>query len=359
MNDDDSDKSFSSCTADDPLVLHEDAEGKEESNVISDPGSVMTEVTIDKDEVPAVVSASPPECDELKAQDPDDSGSLKQSESLSETVPVEKLEDVPPSSEPERTRPADESTESPLNGSINNEYNISRQRLDSSSKTAAISNGLILPSAEARSAVLNQLRAYEAKRRPYYQSKLASSLIYWRSVCELMAQSLEETERIESLILGNIEMQKNIAEHCQGVVEDRIDVDGKLLDSKKAKRLQEEKKSRYHNLATFWKSNSDQTILTKLLGFTQPLTPASQAASDEQKKISHHSSILGSVLDFHTSTADRFAENSAILREEAWLPLMTLRSKLEEQISLMEKMGGVIMTQLQSAENTIQHSWCM
>jgi hypothetical protein len=228
---------------------------------------------------------------------------------------------------------------------------------DSLSPTAAISNGFVLPSPDARLIVLNRLRLYEAKRRPYYQGKLASSIVYWRSLCELMAQSLEDTERVESLVLANIEMQKNMAEHCQGVVEDRIDVDGRLLDSKKAKKLQDEKKSKYNNMATFWKSNSDQTVIHKLLGFAPPLNPT-PVGHEEYKKITQHANMLGSVLDFHLSTADRFTENSLILREEAWLPLMTLRSKLDEEINLMDKMGGVIMAQLQSAESTIQQSWC-
>jgi hypothetical protein len=371
MAEDDSDKSFISCSADDDQMAHEDGEEYGETSLKSDielsippthreettshvQSSACQDCSSNSNGQDLEVQKSEPDC--LTGEDISTSDPVTNPTTTASTELPEDISTSDAVMNPTMTVSTESDGVSQVGDRTRTDSHTPVQISDVSSPTAAMSNGFVLPSAEARMAVLSRLRAYEAKRRPYYQGKLASSLLYWRSLCELMAQSLEEMERIESLILGNIEMQKTIAEHCQGVVEDRIDIDGKLLDSKKARKLQDEKRTRYNNLANFWKANSDQTTLSKLLGFTPPQTSA--ANNDEHKKLSQHSSILRSVLDFHTSSADRFAENSAILREEAWLPLMTLRSKLEEQIALMEKMGGVIMTHLESAENTIQLSWC-
>jgi len=374
MAEDDSDKSFISCSADDDQTIHEEVEDHGERSLMTDTKTadlLIGKLELRDEPVQPISDSQKVSNVNYKNLAVEDSLTNSVSEGISGDAPhdekkiLEEIEETTTTTESANKEHSDDknhtdtksvphSAEKTQNAD-NNTYTYIPDA--SPSPTAAVSNGFVLPSAEARMAVLSRLRVYEAKRRPYYQGKLASSLLYWRSVCEMMSVSLEEMERIESLILGNIEMQKAMSEHCQGVVEDRIDVDGKLLDSKKAKKLQEEKRTRYNYLATFWKSNSDQITLSKLLGFAPP--QQSPAINDDNKKLSQHSSsILRSVLDFHTSSADRFAENSALLREEAWLPLMTLRSKLEEQISLMEKMGGVIMTQLESAENTIQQAWC-
>ena len=89
-----------------------------------------------------------------------------------------------------------------------------------------------------RLATHSKLRAYEAKRRLAYESKLQSSSLYWHAFRTLMHDSLLETQKADILIKGWTYTAKSYGDHMMSVGEWCIDEKGvPVVDVKKKKKL--------------------------------------------------------------------------------------------------------------------------
>jgi hypothetical protein len=72
----------------------------------------------------------------------------------------------------------------------------------------------------------SKLRAYEAKRRMAYESKLHSSSLYWHAFRTLMHDSLLETQKANILIRGWTHASKNYRDSLMSIGEWFIDEKG-------------------------------------------------------------------------------------------------------------------------------------
>lgn len=83
-----------------------------------------------------------------------------------------------------------------------------------------------------------KLRAYEAKRRMAYESKLQSSSLYWHAFRTLMHDSLLETQKVDILLQGWTHASQIYAASMLSVGEWCIDEKGTpVTDPKKKKKL--------------------------------------------------------------------------------------------------------------------------
>ena len=99
-----------------------------------------------------------------------------------------------------------------------------------------------------RLATHSKLRAYEAKRRLAYESKLQSSSLYWHAFRTLMHDSLLETQKADILLKGWTYTAKTYGDHMMSVGEWCIDEKGvPVVDVKKKKKLFEVHDNNSHN----------------------------------------------------------------------------------------------------------------
>jgi hypothetical protein len=91
---------------------------------------------------------------------------------------------------------------------------------------------------QKRSATHSKLRAYEAKRRSAYESKLQSSSLYWRAFRTLMHDSLLETQKADALLRGWTHASETYEISMRSVGEWCIDEKGvPVTDAKKKKKM--------------------------------------------------------------------------------------------------------------------------
>ena len=91
---------------------------------------------------------------------------------------------------------------------------------------------------QERSATHSKLRAYEAKRRSAYESKLKSSSLYWRAFHTLMNDSLLETQKAYALLRGWTHASETYEISMRSIGEWCIDEKGvPVTDPKKKKKI--------------------------------------------------------------------------------------------------------------------------
>lgn len=91
---------------------------------------------------------------------------------------------------------------------------------------------------QKRSETHSKLRAYEAKRRTAYESKLQSSSLYWRAFRTLMHDSLLETQKADALLRGWTHASEVYEMNMRSVGEWCIDEKGvPVTDAKKKKKI--------------------------------------------------------------------------------------------------------------------------
>ena len=91
---------------------------------------------------------------------------------------------------------------------------------------------------QRRNTTHSKLRAYEAKRRAAYESKLQSSSLYWRAFRTLMHDSLLETQKADALLRGWTHASETYEMSMRSVGEWCIDEKGvPVTDAKKKKKI--------------------------------------------------------------------------------------------------------------------------
>lgn len=206
----------------------------------------------------------------------------------------------------------------------------------------------------------SRLRAYEAKRRSAYTSKLSSSSLYWRSFRDLLHSSLEETERAEILVLGSAYANQAYSVTMACAAEDCLDDDGRpVIDPKKRKKLKEKREKARAERRGYGKAAADGAATLqgeteegkRRVGTLRPMRPA------KDSELEKRGTMLHSLIESHGILAERFAENAKFVQEEMATEIGNLRDELSSEVEMMEKLGDAILDELEEAEHEVNRAW--
>eukprot|EP00521_Asterionellopsis_glacialis_P007111 CAMPEP_0195283530 /NCGR_PEP_ID=MMETSP0707-20130614/2048_1 /TAXON_ID=33640 /ORGANISM="Asterionellopsis glacialis, Strain CCMP134" /LENGTH=691 /DNA_ID=CAMNT_0040342713 /DNA_START=170 /DNA_END=2245 /DNA_ORIENTATION=+ len=193
---------------------------------------------------------------------------------------------------------------------------------------------------QSRSETHGKLRAYEARRRSAYSSKLESSSLYWRSFRDLLHASVHETARAERLVLGSVKVNQTYAQAMQATYEDVFldDRGNPVTDIRKQKRLQEQRM-----LPPDHPSSSSSTSSVPSGGDT----PAHETGSG----------MLSSLIDSQCIIAKQFGDNASHVSTEIVSEISVLRHELQTQVKEIEELGNAIIAELEIAETEVEEAW--
>ena len=160
-----------------------------------------------------------------------------------------------------------------------------------------------------------RLRAYEAKRRAAYGTKLTSSSLYWRSFRDLLHSSLEETERAEVLVKGSANAIEAFAGAMKAAGGDALDDDGRpVTDPKKLKKLQEKRERRRAERVGHRGGHHPGEEADRKTTPNSRLGVSSQAFDDAASD--KRGGMLRSLVESQGVMGERFSENSKFVRAE-------------------------------------------
>jgi hypothetical protein len=244
---------------------------------------------------------------------------------------------------------------------------------NSSKEFEAMSTPLLNP--KVRDAGFQELRSYEAKRRSIYLSKLNSSSLYWRSFRDLLSKAYQETERAEELVKASVVANKAYGAYLAAAAEDRIDrANGKPVDERKGKRMQEDKTKRYNRLGggglimgmTPKKDGIGMDEITrKPANGSAPSTPQAKrddaGATGLRQTISIQGlpddSLVNKLIASTGEMAEHFQENVSFVEDVVLIKLIELRKELECEVNIMSLLGDNTISELERAEEEVQYAW--
>uniref|UniRef100_A0A7S4IAT0 PH domain-containing protein n=1 Tax=Odontella aurita TaxID=265563 RepID=A0A7S4IAT0_9STRA len=285
------------------------------------------------------------------------------------TLPAEEGEDeAPAAAEEEAAKEADDEppkdlplpapeTPPPAPAAPAAEHSVSAQAKAGMATPRPVENSV-------RATSHSRLRAYEAKRRSAYTSKLGSSSLYWRSFRDLLHSSLEETERAEVLVLGNAMANRAYSVAMACAAEDALDDDGRpVLDPKKRKKLKERREKIRADRRGYGKGAADGTGggAATLQGETEEGRRRGSAlrspTPSQDASLEKRGTMLHSLVESHGILAERFAENAKFVHEEMAMEIGNLRDDLNGEVETMEKLGDAILDELEEAEHEVDRAW--
>mmetsp|Transcript_4887 Transcript_4887/g.6907 ORF Transcript_4887/g.6907 Transcript_4887/m.6907 type:complete len:695 (+) Transcript_4887:142-2226(+) len=206
---------------------------------------------------------------------------------------------------------------------------------------------------QSRSETHGKLRAYEARRRSAYSSKLESSSLYWRSFRDLLHASVHETARAERLVLGSVKVNQTYAQAMQATYEDIFldDRGNPVTDSRKQKRLQEQR------------TLSSPPPIVGLDNSTTTTTTATSSLDEKKNNDTNTttttsgSGMLSSLIDSQCIIAKQFGDNASHVSTEIVSEITVLRHELQTQVKEIEELGNAIIAELEIAENEVEEAW--
>jgi hypothetical protein len=247
-----------------------------------------------------------------------------------------------------------------------------------------------------RSKQFLELRSYEAKRRSIYTHKQKSTALYWKAFRSLLSKSYQETDRAENLIRGVHLANEAYARVLAAAADDRLDYNGKPVDERRGKRLQEDRRKKYSHLgggsllmgmsmeidrkqqekerekikkkADYAAINSDlsQPGLTSAAVATAATLDASEQGSGEEAGIEPaisfeglpEDSLIKSLVECQFEMAEAFNENVKFVGDVVCVKLVELKKELEAECSVMSALGDATIFELDRAEEDVQKAWC-
>jgi hypothetical protein len=174
-----------------------------------------------------------------------------------------------------------------------------------------------------------KLRTYETKRRLAYKSKLDSISLYWKSYCDLLSASLQETGRAQRIVLGTSHAYAMYAEAMQGIYEDTF------LDDK-------------GNIAKDRQKRKKALARKKALG---------EENGVGQPKTTNATSVLKEVREAQSDLASRFQESSKNMDEEIAELIGSLLDTTRESFDAIEGLGSSILVELEKTEKEVTQAW--
>ena len=180
-----------------------------------------------------------------------------------------------------------------------------------------------MAAASTREGHHENLRAYESRRRLAYAAKLESCTLYWKSVRDLLAASIQETARAQRLVLGTSRAHQLYSDAMHAMYEDVF------LDDKGNVMLKPKQKQK---LATTRKKPVRRADGTK-------------------------PSVLTSVRDAQLTVAERFGENARNMDTEIADEIGRLLENLKKMFAEMEALGNSILNELEKTELEVSSAW--
>lgn len=175
---------------------------------------------------------------------------------------------------------------------------------------------------EGRQTTFNELKAYEARRRLAYTSKLDSTSLYWKSYLDLIKAALSETGRAQRLVLGTCRAHKVYGEALSAMNEDVfLDEKGNVATKNQRKRL---------------------------------------STARQQKKVSTsntENSMLSEMRFAQQTVAEKFSESAHNMDEEIADAITSLLDDVKKQFSVMEELGSAILKELEKTELQVSSAW--
>jgi hypothetical protein len=176
--------------------------------------------------------------------------------------------------------------------------------------------------AEQRKTTFNELKAYEARRRLAYSSKLDSISLYWKSYLDLIRAALSETGRAQRLVVGTCRAHQIYANAMKAMQDDVfLDEKGNIASEKLQKRL--------------------ETL-------RQP---------KQEPKSSNRKSILSEIRTAQQTVAEKFRGNAKNMDEEIADAVTSLLDDVKRQFSVMEELGSAVLSQLEKTEAEVTVAW--
>ena len=178
-----------------------------------------------------------------------------------------------------------------------------------------------------------KLKTYETQRRLAYSSKLDSISLYWKSYCDLLSASLQETGRARRIVLGTSHAYAMYAEAMQGIYEDTfLDDKGNIVKDRLKKKKAVARRKVF---------NED---LEKANGIGQSITAG---------KVS----VLKEVRQAQNDLASRFEESSKNMDEEIAELIGSLLHTTRESFETIERLGSSILVELEKTEKEVTDAW--
>jgi len=174
-----------------------------------------------------------------------------------------------------------------------------------------------------------RLREYETKRRIAYTSKYDSISLYWKSYKDLLSASIQETGRVQRLIVGTSRAHQLYADAMIAMHNDTfLDDKGSIANKNQQKRLAPNR-----NLVV--QSIEDGNIY----------------------KGSKKSSVLKEVREGQKSLGDKFAESANNMNEELADAVVTMHEEIRTNFTAMEQLGTSILKELERTEQEVNQAW--
>mmetsp|Transcript_749 Transcript_749/g.1364 ORF Transcript_749/g.1364 Transcript_749/m.1364 type:complete len:592 (+) Transcript_749:123-1898(+) len=202
---------------------------------------------------------------------------------------------------------------------------------------------------QRRSATHSKLRAYEAKRRTAYESKLQSSSLYWHAFRTLMHDSLLETQKADLLARGWTHASTSYAANMTSVGEWAIDDKGApITDARKKKRIFEANEKGAVGGGVGVAFGADN------IPMNDKHVPLAVAEFYREEKCG---SMVQHLADSAGSVASQYEEMVKYMNEEVLPELSSLLDHLKSEVMVMEKLGDSIMGELEAAEDEVCKAW--
>lgn len=183
------------------------------------------------------------------------------------------------------------------------------------------------PASNAKQGNHEKLREYETRRRLAYSSKHDSMALYWKSYCDLLSASLQETGRAKRLVLGTCRAHQLYSNAMQAMYDDTfLDEKGNVANDKQQKRLASVRRK-----PKMWTKGGESDV-------------KSSSAVSEIREAQH-------------VMAQKFGENAKNMDEEIAEAISSLLDLLQRQCSYIENVGSNILNELQKTEEEVTQAW--
>mmetsp|Transcript_24318 Transcript_24318/g.34835 ORF Transcript_24318/g.34835 Transcript_24318/m.34835 type:complete len:567 (-) Transcript_24318:281-1981(-) len=196
---------------------------------------------------------------------------------------------------------------------------------------------------QKRSETHSKLRAYEAKRRTAYESKLQSSSLYWRAFRTLMHDSLLETQKADALLRGWTHASEVYEMNMRSVGEWCIDEKGvPVTDAKKKKKI--------------FDAQEASAAVGGIGGGDGAKTFLAAAGYTTEEKCG---SMIKSLSNSASNVANQYSDMIKTMNGEVLPELSSLLEQLKSEVVVMEKLGDSIMHELEMAEEEVRSAWLL
>mmetsp|Transcript_7277 Transcript_7277/g.11461 ORF Transcript_7277/g.11461 Transcript_7277/m.11461 type:complete len:568 (-) Transcript_7277:66-1769(-) len=194
---------------------------------------------------------------------------------------------------------------------------------------------------QKRSETHSKLRAYEAKRRTAYESKLQSSSLYWRAFRTLMHDSLLETQKADALLRGWTHASEVYEMNMRSVGEWCIDEKGvPVTDAKKKKKI--------------FDAQEASAAVGGIGGGDGAKTFLAAAGYTTEEKCG---SMVKSLSNSASNVANQYSDMIKTMNGEVLPELSSLLEQLKSEVVVMEKLGDSIMHELEMTEEEVRSAW--